>query len=155
MKTISLRALSQLALIAALFACTNAVAQSDNPAENKEYIAKWVKDMGEYIDAKCSGFKPSIDFNDAGVDYATNPSNGTPATVDRITAPFYGIAHVCEMGDAPTNALKGKFNAIRLRQGAANSVKLSGKTLDVTFAARSSEPSGKLREFFKAQLNRI
>jgi hypothetical protein len=72
-----------------------------------------------------------------------------------VTAPFYGIAQVCESGDAATNGLKRKFNAIRLRQGTANSVKLKGKTLEVTFAARSSEPSGKLREFFQKRLNKI
>ncbi|MGL5001917.1 MAG: hypothetical protein ACRDAM_03150 [Casimicrobium sp.] len=144
-----------LALCGALSLSTNALAQSDNPADNKQHVQKWLSDTSDYIDAKCGDFRPAINFDDTGIDYSKNPTLGTPTTIDRITAPLYGITGVCEMGDAPSNAIKKKFTSIRLKQGAANSVKLNGKTLELTFAARTSEPFGKLKEYFTAQMNRL
>jgi hypothetical protein len=147
--------LSQLVCATMLAASANVFAQSDNPAENKAFVQKWIADMTDYIDAKCSDFKPAIAFNDAGIDYAQNPSLGTPTAIDRITAPLSGIATVCEMGDAPANALKKKFSAVQLKQGAANAVRLNGKTLELTFASRSSEPFGRLKEFFAGKIRQL
>jgi hypothetical protein len=156
MKTDTLRKLSHLVACTTALACApHAFAQSDNPADNKQHVQKWITELSDYIDAKCGDFRPAISFDDTGIDYSKNPTLGTPTTIDRITAPLYGISGVCEMGDAPSNAVKKKFNAIRLKQGGANAVKLNGKTLELTFAARSSEPFGKLKEYFVAQVNRL
>jgi hypothetical protein len=129
MTTFNLRTTSPLLGAVALAFTTHAFAHSDNPADNKQYVQKWVTEMGDYIDAKCGDFRPAISFDDSGIDYSKNPSLGTPATIDRILAPLYGIAHVCEQGDAPSAAIKKTFDSIRLRQGAANSVALKRKTL--------------------------
>lgn len=147
--------LSLVACVTTLALSTNAFAQSDNPADNKQHVQKWITDVSDYIDAKCGDFRPAISFGDTGIDYSKNPTLGTPTTIDRITAPLYGITGVCEMGDAPSNALKKKFTAIRLKQGSANAVRVNGKTLELTFAARSNEPFGKLKEYFVAQVNRL
>ncbi len=136
-------------------AFSNAYATSDNPADNKVFVQKWMTDLEGYIDAKCGDFKPVLRFDDSGVDYAKNLSLGTPTMIDRITAPLYGITDTCEMGDAPANALKKKFTVISLKQGAVNAVRLNGKTLELTFSPSSKEPFGRLKEFFSSKIRQL
>jgi hypothetical protein len=129
--------------------------QSTDSAENQAYIQKFVNETVEYLDAKCSGFKLQLDFVETGIDYSQNPTLGTPTTTDRVTAPLYGIAQICERGDVAANSLKRKFTAIRLKQGNTNNAKLKGGTLELTFAASSKQPFGELKELFAAQISKL
>ncbi len=142
-------------VVVATFFTSAANGQSTNSAENQAYIQKYVNETVEYLDAKCSGFKLQLDFVETGIDYNQNPTTGTPTTTDRVTAPLYGIAQICERGDVPTNSLKRKFNAIRLKQGSTNSAKLNGKTLELTFAPSSQQPFGELKELFAQQIGEL
>jgi hypothetical protein len=151
-----LKALITIAFAASTALIPNAAhAQSENPAENKEFMDKWMAELAQYVENKCGDFKIKLTFNDAGFDYSKNPTLGTPTAKDRATAGLYGIAAVCETGDAPSNRLKSKFNAVNIRLGAANTMKLNGKTLDISYSPNSKEPFGKLRDAYVAQLNRL
>jgi hypothetical protein len=138
-----------------LLSAGNVQAQSTDSAENQAYIQKSVNETVEYLDAKCSGFKLQLDFVETGIDYSQNPTLGTPTTTDRVTAPLYGIAQICERGDVAANSLKRKFNAIRLKQGGSNSARLNGQTLELTFAASSKQPFGELKELFATQISKL
>jgi hypothetical protein len=129
--------------------------QSTDSAENQAYVQKFANETVAYLDAKCSGFKLQLDFVETGIDYSQNPTLGTPTTTDRVTAPLYGIAQICERGDVPTNSLKRKFNAIRLKQGSTNNAKLDGSTLELTFAASSKQPFGELKELFATKIGKL
>jgi hypothetical protein len=142
-------------VIVVTFFTSAANAQSTDSTENQAYIQKYVNETVEYLDAKCSGFKLQLNFVETGIDFSQNPTTGSPTTTDRVTAPLYGIAQVCERGDVPTNSLKRKFNAIRLKQGSTNSAKLDGRTLELTFAAISKQPFGELKELFAAQISKL
>jgi hypothetical protein len=141
--------------IAIAMAIGSANAQSTDSAENQAYIQKSVNDTIEYLDAKCSGFKLQLDFVETNIDYSQNPTTGTPTTTDRVTAPLYGIAQICEKGDVAANSLKRKFNTIRLKQGNTNTAKLDGKTLELTFAASSNQPFGALKELFATKIGKL
>jgi hypothetical protein len=130
-------------------------AQSTDSAENQAFMQKSVNETVEYLDAKCSGFKLQLDFVETGIDYSQNPTLGTPTTTDRVTAPLYGIAQICERGDVAANNLKRKFDTIRLKQGSTNTAKLAGKTLELTFAASSKQPFGQLKELFATQISKL
>jgi hypothetical protein len=147
--------MKKMIFAAAVLSMSAAFAQSDNAADNKQYVDKSMAELAGYIDAKCGDFKVNLRFDDAGFDYTKNPTLGTPTAFDRASAGVYAVAAVCEMGDAPSARIKSKFNAIVVKQGAGNVAKLSGKTLEITYSARSTEPFGKLREQYVAQLNKL
>jgi hypothetical protein len=132
-----------------------AFAQSENPADNQQFMQKTFAELAEYVDAKCGDFKVPLRFDETGFDFSKNPTLGTPTAKDRATAGVYAIASVCEMGDAPSNRMKSKFNAIQVRPGSANVARLNGKTLDITYNPRSTEPFGRLREQYVGQMNKF
>src|SRR5262245_5229631 len=80
-----------------------------NRDENEAAVDKWIVDTTEYVKNKCGAFSPQVTLIKTGIDYEKDPSTGTPTTVDRVTAPLYAIAEICEKGTAATGGMLRKL----------------------------------------------
>jgi hypothetical protein len=146
-------------LAASLLLHGPAVAQSDNEQENRDYMRKTISEMTDYLDAKCGDFKPYIAFDDSGFDYSKNPTISptydAPSPVDQVTAGLYGIVVVCEGGEAASAKMRSKITEIGIRPGTANSVKLEGRSLIITYETTSKLMMGDRRSHYAKLLNKI
>jgi hypothetical protein len=138
--------------VAAITFAGSAQAQSDNPAENRTYIAEAINELAGYLSDKCGNFPVVVKLNDVGFDYNSNPTKGTPSTADRVTAGLLAVIAVCEAGEAESAAIKAKFKRISIVPGTANTAQISKQILTLTFDPKSSVPVGQLRDQYYAQL---
>jgi hypothetical protein len=138
--------------LAATAFADNSFAQSNDPAENRKYMAEAVKELADYLDIKCGDYKVTVKFDDTGFDYNSNPTSGTPTNADRVTAGLYAIASVCESGEAGSAKVKSGYNSIRIVPGAANMASVAKRVLTLTYDTASTVPIGRLREEYFQQL---